>query len=331
MANNILLTNFDYIYDGILSTEVFIEPAVRAPMITDLFTVRTGIKYKEQLNISQQLGKILKGGQGCNQQVTGDPVNAFNRTLETCLMEVYLEQCSDVFEATIMGELSNNGISRYNLTGTEIGTLIETLFVEALQRELFRIFSFGDKTNGPNDYYNYCDGLWTRLFDGAASYEVTEINNNITTLSGSDAKGYFKALHEGAEIVLKQLPVNQRKFYVTGNVWEALMGYYEDNANSGGFVGREEDGVMRLRYRGVDIIPYYAWDDWIETDNLGNNTRILYTTPMNHVIGVEQASSQGQWEFWYDRDSRKNKVDASMKMGYNYVHGKLQAISYGNV
>jgi hypothetical protein len=131
--------------------------------------------------------------------------------------------------------------------------------------------------------------------------------------------------------VLKQLPADQKRFFVTGNVYESLMAYYENNANSGGFVEREEDGVMRLFYRGVPVIPLYAWDDWISTDNLGNNVRILYTTPENHVIGVQEAATIGNTRFWFDPNTNLNKIYSRFKLGYNYVFSKLQAVSYGNV
>ena len=329
MANNVVLTNIDYTYPGKLSEQVLIDPAINAPDIQSLFTVRTGIAYKEQLNTAAQLGKILKGGQGCNSVVTGDPVNITNRTLETCEWEFYLEQCADVFNSTILGEVARMGFDRWNLVGNQLGKVIESLVSDSLHSDLFRTLSFGDTSSG-DPYYNACDGLWTVLFAGAASYEVTAVNDNITTLSASDTAGYLLALFEGADILLKQLPANQKAFYVTGNVYEKLMQHYEDVAADGGFTQREENGVLQLRYRGIPVIHFYAWDNWIDVDNLGTNVRILYTTPANHVIGLEDGATSA-FDFWYDKADKYNKIRGSFKLGYNYVHNKLQAISYGNI
>lgn len=332
--SNIINPNYSYTYDGNLNTEVFIKPAVLHPDILQIFRVIPGIKYKQQLNIGFPLGKTVKGAQGCGDlSVTGDAVEIQNRELEVCRLEMYLEQCSDTFEATILGELLRSGVDAANLTGTQLGAIINGLIIDSLRREVFRIFSFGDTTSpaGPADYYNVCDGLWTRMFDGVASYDVTEVNGSISSLSATDAKNYLQALYTGAPIILKQIPAARKKFFVTGNVYEALMAYYENNANAGGFVVREENGVTMLRYRGIEVVGIYAWDDWIDTDNLGNNTRLLYTAPDNHVIGIEESRNQGRVQAWYDQNTKFNKFRGEFRLGYNYLHGGLQAISYGNV
>lgn len=329
--SNVLNPNFDYTYDGKLSTEVFIQPAVQNPDITSLFRVVPGINFKQQFNITTPLGKVMKGAQGCGVPVvTGDPVNIENRTVEVCDWEMYLEQCHDTFQATIMGELLRANVNEPDLVGTQLGSIIGGMVRDTISRDIFRIFSFGDTASG-DPYYNKCDGLWPKLIAGAASYDVTAVNTSISSLAAADIKTEFQNLWTGADIILKQLPNNQKNFYVTGNVYESLMGYYEGNANAGGFVTREENGVQQLFYRGVRVIPLYAWDNWIDTDNLGNNVRILYTTPMNHIIGVQEARTMGDTRFWYDPNTNYNKIRARFKLGYNYLHGKLQAISYGNV
>lgn len=327
---NITNTNFDYTYDGKLSLDVFIKPAVQNPMIQSLFTIRQGINFKEQLNLLSPLGKVMKGSQGCGTPVrTVDAINFTNRTLEVCAWEAYAEQCHDTFQGTIIGEMLNNNIREPELIGTRVGSLIQQILNDAIQRDIFRVFSFGDTSSG-DPYYNNCDGLWTRLIAGAASYDVSFIEA-ITSQAANDVKGYFKNLWEGAPIILKQIDESQKAFYTTGNMYESLMTYYENTANTGGFTQREENGKKVLQYRGIDIIPLYAWDNWIATDNLGNNSRILYTTKMNHIIGVQEANTMGNTRVWFDPDTNLNKYRARFKMGYNYVHGELQAYSIGNV
>lgn len=333
MANNVVLTNFDYTYPGQLATEVMYKPAVMNPDTMSLFRVRPGIKSKLQLHLINPLGKIVKGDQGCGtKSITGNSVNLTNRTLEVCTMETYLEQCADVFEGTVYEEALRSGVDINDLTGTQIEQIIRRLVTESLQREVFRIFSFGDTTSPAGDpsYYGMCDGLWSRLFAGEASYDVHK-EDTISSHTPATVQGYFQNLFEGAPIILKQIPASQKAFYVTGNIWEALMAAYESTTESGGFLVRTENGVTSMSYRGIPVIVFYAWDNWISTDNLGNNSRILYTTRENHVIGVEEASNQGRLKIYFDEDDEMLKIKAKFKLGYNYVHGELQAISYGNV
>lgn len=338
MANNVLTTNFNYTYDGDLSTEIFIKPAVMHPDTLQLFRVIDNVKYKRQLSRLNPFGKILKGRQGCGQPVvTGNGINVTNRTLETCKMEFYVEQCVDVFEATVLDNLTNSNINWYDLTNTELGTVIEGLIIEALQRDIFRVFSFGDTSSpaGPADYYNMCNGLWTRMFDGVLSYDVTGVDTSITTLNqtaGTRAIDYLQNLWTGAPRILKQERQTMKKFWVTGNVFENyVLNLQSVESAGGGFLQRTENGITRAFYQGIEVVPIWAWDEWIETDNLGNNTRILYSTTDNHVIGVEDASNQNSVDFWYDRQVRKNKLEGAPTLGYNYVHDELQAISYGDV
>jgi len=329
--SNVLNPNFDYTYDGKLSTEVFIQPAVQNPDITSLFRVVPGINYKQQFNITTPLGKVMKGEQGCGTPVvTGDPVTIENRTVEVCAWEMYLEQCHDTFQSTIMGELLRANVQEPDLVGTQLGNIIGGMVRDTIGRDIFRIFSFGDTSSG-DPYYNKCDGLWPKLFAGAASYAVTAVNTNITSLAADDIEGDFNDLWSGADIILKQMDNSQKNFYVTGNAWESLMRKYENITIAGGFTIRIEGGVRVLYYRGIKVIPLYAWDRWIDIDNLGNNVRILYTTPMNHIIGVQEPRTMGNTRFWYDPNTNYNKIRARFKLGYNYLHDKLQAISYGNV
>lgn len=331
----------DYTYNGQESNEIFYKQAVMYPDLMRVFRVMTNIPYKKQLNLLNPLGKILQGAQGCGTlQTTGDRINITNRTLETCPGEFYLEQCAEVFEQSIFDEFQPAGERWYNQLGTPMGNAVQRLIVETLGREIFRVASFGDTTSPAGDpsYYGWCDGMWTTLI-GNSNYEVTKVNDNITVLnqtSGTRALDYLRNLFTGAKIILKQVPNNQKRFFVTGNVWENLLQTYQDQSiSNGGLTSQTENGIDVLRFNGILVDPVYAWDDWIEADNLGNNTRILYTTPENHVFGLNNPVNNGTsatiMRQWFDPNTNLTKFFGRLHLGYNYVHGDLQAISYGNV
>ena len=334
---NVLNPNFDYTYDGTLSTQFFYDPIVQYPDLRSVFTVRR-VRYKEQLPIVAALGKVLKGAQGCGDlSTTGNAVNITNRTIETLPGEFYLEQCADTFEQTILDEAQRTGEAWYDMRGTPIGNAVQRQIVESVAQDVFRVMSFGDTTSPAGDpaYYGWADGLWTRIIDGTSSYAVTGVNTGITTLNQSDgtrALDYLRSLYEGADILLKQIDASRKRFFVTGNVYENLMTTYEDKAlDGGGLTARVENGVTTLMFRGIPVVPVYAWDNWIAADNLGNNTRILYTTPENHVVGLLREADQGNVRQWFDQNTNKVKFFGRMHVGYNWIHDELQAVSYGNV
>ena len=151
-------TNFNYTYDGKLSTEVFLNPALESPEIKSLFQVRRGIRFKEQINTAGPLDRFVLADNGnCNQAPQGDKVNITNRTIDMERLKYWLDQCADDFKGNIMNEALKTGKDINDLTGTEIDRLIQSLISQGLRNDLFRIFSFGDK-NSADVNYNQMNG-----------------------------------------------------------------------------------------------------------------------------------------------------------------------------
>lgn len=332
---NVLGTNFNYTYPGLLDTQVFVKPSIQTPEL-GMFRILTGIESKQQLNLLNPLSRGVKAYSGCGTRTeTGTGVSITNRTLEVTELESYYENCKDIFEQTIFETALRAGINRNDLTGTQIDNIITNLMIDSLRRDNFRIFSFGDTGSGDANY-SMLDGLWTRLIAGIADYEVKRIGGDISgALSAGDAIGLLQNHFEGAEIILKQTPNSEKAYLVTGSIFENLMASYEANVNGTErqfallTQGPEQrNGMPSLNYRGIPVIPVYAWDAAIEADSLGSPNRIIYTKIDNHVIGVNETSSLNQVDAWYDRDTRLYKIEAQYRMGYNYVHGDLTTISY---
>jgi antibiotic biosynthesis monooxygenase (ABM) superfamily enzyme len=62
---------------------------------------------------------------------------------------------------------------------------------------------------------------------------------------------------------------------------------------------------------------------------LGNASRIIYTTPDNHWIGVSQAADIDGINAWYEKKDRTYYIENQFKLGYQYAHCDLQVVSYG--
>ena len=60
MPDSIVGVDFDYTYNGRLSTEVMFKPSVNTPSIDALFSIRPGFKYKEQIPLVAPLENIIK-------------------------------------------------------------------------------------------------------------------------------------------------------------------------------------------------------------------------------------------------------------------------------
>ncbi len=333
MANVFTLDNLNYTYPGQISSEIFYKPSVMTPDFLKLFSVQTGINYKRQLQLATPLAKIVKADPGCGTITTAGTVDNPNRTLEVCDLFFRVEQCFDTFSEKWLVEELPSGIDKATL-GSFIENMIQKLIVDSLRRDNFRIFSFGDANDADTDY-NQCDGLWRRLIDGEATYEVDKVDA-ITVLNqtaGTRALDYLQNLYNGANVILKQIPKDEKIFAVTGNFYENLLTTWESTELKEGRLGLQQNQDGNFLFRGIEVLPIYSWDaDLADTANPFNavfDTGVIYTQKENHVVGVQKASDLGNMrQFYWDID-RKVYFEGTYKMGYNYTHGDLTAISYG--
>ena len=329
MANGIA-ENFDYTYTGDEALEFFIKPSVETPDVMQVFTPRV-VRDKAQLFLAPNMSKITKAHGGCTRTYS-DGVTLTNRTIETNLLQVLVEQCEDQFEDNFLITALNSGPDVSDISGTEIETLLNDLVTDGMRRDHFRLFSFGD-TNDADDDWNSTNGMWTRLIAGLSDYCVNQASTQLnSTLTSTLAKNVLQSLYEDADNTLKQIPAEQKKMFVTGNVFEAYLQYLETQNVSEGWKA-EVDGIVRAKYRGVEVVPIYAWDEALADTTcplFGQYTKLaIYTTPANHIIGVDKDQSGLKTRRWFSKDDAKYRIESAYRLGYNFIHCDLQIISIG--
>lgn len=347
MAQSIVGVDFDYTYNGKLSTELFFTPTVNTPAINTLFNIRPSFKYKEKISLVPMLENIVKKYASCGRSFT-DGIDITNTSLDITQLEVNMEWCKDDFEETLAGNILSeewlkSGVNEFNPEGTPIRGVIDELVLDGMRRDTFRILSFSD-TSDADTNWNQIEGLWPKLLanDGPGlSYcvQAPVIDLGTTALSAGQALSTLQTVYESSQIILKQMPNNMKYFAVTGTIFENLLASYEANVN-----GTERqftllqagpadaNGMPTLNYRGISIMPIYAWDDALNKP--GNplfgtiEHLVLYTTKANHAVGFDVASDAEKIEGWYERKDRKFYIEGFYRMGYNYIHCDLQTIAY---
>lgn len=337
MALSEVGVDFDYTYNGKLSTEVLFCPSIDTPALSDLFRIHPQLKYKEQISLLVPLTKIIKKYTTCGRTFT-DGIDIENVTLTLTQLEINMEWCKDDFEGLVGNilaeEFLKSGVDEFDPSGTEIARIIDQHVSDAARRDTFRIFSFGDDTDGDANW-NQLNGLWTRLIAASgtgAAYCVRRTSDLAGVLAAGAALIALEAAYTGSAIVLKQMPNNMKYFAVTGSVFENLMASYEANTN-----GTERqfslltDGQNNLSYRGIPIIPIYSWDNSLEDPTcplFGRTNLILYTTRENHAVGVDVETDQEAISGFYDRTERKYFIEGFQRLGYQFICCDLQTIAY---
>lgn len=330
----ISLTNFNYTFPGEIVEDIMFKPLVATVGIAEYASVHPNVKFKKQLTLSTHKTKLLKKYSGCGTRTLtgGAPVDIYNRTLETFEAEMYDEQCKDTFEGTFLGEFLP---AEYD--ANTLGEAIRNYMVQTLTPGIsndMRRQAWGASAASPSADYDLFDGWFTLFINNPA--DIVRVDN-ITVLDqnvGTRTLDYLRNLTEGADPILKQVPMNEKVILVSGNHYENLMTTLEDSSmNGGGLIGRVENGVTELYFRGIKVVAMYDWDtmfDDVDFPHAGvMNNAIVYTLKENLAFAIDSDTESYSIGSWYDRNERLMKFEAQLRYGVNYVFGGLSTWSYG--
>lgn len=347
-----------YTFPGNLPTELFRKPTIGTPALSDIFTIRQGIRTDEYLILVANLEKILKAATGCNPTYT--TAGTFSdRKISVGKFEVNQSWCKSDFIATASvltndPKIVENGLDGYDLKG-EVRRVWMEEQIDAIRRDIFRILFFGNDASGNADY-NVIDGVLVKLYDAFANYCVKRVGNDLpntwnSLLTTDQAYNALKALHTKSSVILKQIPPNEKVFWVTGSMYENLLESYESKTNGatemqfkmildgvsmgvGTQIVKSPDGGPTLTYRGIPVIPLYLLDNYLEdsANPFYNSLRhfAIYTTSgkskyANLVLGTESASDLDRIEMFYDQRTKTTYSQYESRFGTNFIQCDLTA------
>lgn len=330
-----------FTFDGNLPTEIFMQPSIGTPAISDIFNIRQGIRTDEYLIIGTPLSKILKSSQGCAPTYTASGTLS-DRKLSVAKFEINHEWCKSDWEATA-NQLTNDptwmadGLSGFEPTAKLRSLLFDSL-LDSVRRDIIRIAFFANDAAGSADY-NMIEGLFVKMYDANASYCVKRVGNSLgnaatTVLTAGEALAALQATHEGAAIILKQIPNSEKVLWVTGAVYENYLKTLETQTGSEGSFRILQDGTTQLFFRGIEVKPlWFADNDLVDSANPWyNNLKnfVIYTTKgtsryANLVLGVENAADLNRIEGGYDFKEKTYYMQSAMRFGVNFINCDLIA------
>lgn len=343
IINSMYTPNFSYTYPGKLNTELITPPQINTPAISDFATVVQGVRCGQYMNLMQPLSRVLtKGTADCTPTYT-QAGEITDRKLDTGLFEINLEWCKKEFQAVcnVLGDsnLIGDGLDGYEL-GNTLRSKIFEMILEQARQDIWKVLLFGDNSlgSGSTNVFSTIDGVWVKFLDEFSSYCVKPISNAFpnqhnSVLAADQARDVLRLMWGNSDILLKQIPDNQKKMWVTGSVWENYYDSVINNCCVEGSWRASQDGLGRLYYRGIELVPLWIADQSLEndTDNpFYDEIRhfIIYTTPMNHMFGVERAADLNNLEMCYDCRTKTTLIQGEMRFGYNFQFCKLQSIAY---
>lgn len=337
-----------YTYPGILSTELIQKPKIDTPAISDMFTVRPGIRAGEQLNLVQPLTRVLQKGTADCEPTYTQSGSITGRTITTGLFEINQSWCKKEFQGllsnyNVLGDdkgLVGDGLSGYELGG-RLRTVILDETTEQGRQDVWKVALFGNDSlgAGSTNVFSTIDGLWTNYLDGFSSYCIKPVTNALpnqhnSTLAANQARDTFRLMWKNSSILLKQfIAAGRATLWVTGSMWENYLDSLEDNCCVEGSWRLQQDGTKTLYYRGVQVMPLWIADLTLENDtdnpyyDLLRHFAIL-SIKENNIFGVENMSDLNNLEICYSCEKKTTFIQGEMRFGTQYIQCDLTTIAY---
>jgi hypothetical protein len=317
-------------YGGKETMDVLIKPSFLDPTLSSIFRIRTDIKSTEKMYQLNPLSYLTQAYTSCGLPDPSSGVNITQRTLTTAALQIHTEECADVFTNTIFENWKKSGNDVNDLTGTEAAKIIEQITMNAAVRDAYRIACFGD-TDISDTRYTMLDGMWKLIFDNVESYCIDRVEYLTDgTLSAGNALTYLTNLYNNCDNVLASIAESEKHFLVTTQIYNNLLASYESAA---GYTELQfenlTNGQKLVKFRGIEVVPQRSWSTYINSDfSNAQPHRIVYTTKDNWVLGVEKESDMTTFRNWYSQDDDVYRTLLRYRMGVQFVHCDLTAVSY---
>ena len=248
----------------------------------------------------------------------------------------------EAIESTVTGAVktaTSEKVVVYLAAAVSTGNAVSGKFYYAKSAtETITVVSGGNITPGvPVKYFNLINGFWKQLLTHITTHQEQHVsiseNAGATyaaqALSKTNVQGYLESLVFNAPVELRQQE---------GLIIPCTQSFYDAYAKSLQGLGLETlltnltDGIKTLTYNGIPLLALPIWDKNIHSyENngirLNKPHRAVLTTKNLLAIGTEDIAAFGDLDVWYDRDSRKVKIESMGNGDAKYLNLALFTIA----
>ena len=317
-------------YSGANLNEIFYEPVFRSDDIMRNYRVIPNVKHVMNVYTSAALTKIVRTQDGCNDAEAGT-FNVDDKVLTAGRCRVALSQCSDEFYGTYIEEMYRSGVDVNNIEGTQLADAIVNRAVTGIASDVVRL-AWGADTDittpaATAAAYDLMDG-WMKLM---AAEDVIEFAGTEAAPTAADAIGLIRNVYDQAPAALQQVAAGDKKMFVTPKIFNAYLANLEGSSADLAIVN-QVDGMRRVMFRGVELVPMYEWDTILADYNpaLFNtvagddvNNGVCYCAVENLIIGSDVTDPEGSFKVFYDDLEEKMFFRGYFKLGVQYLYSSL--------
>jgi hypothetical protein len=349
---NIAVDGLAGVYEGKFASKILLEPMFTSDDIMGNYRIYPNVKYKQNLMLAPKLQGITAVNDACGANAcTPTGFTIAPKVITTTNTSVKQEQCWTEFKDDVIVESYRAGVDMADLSGTELADSIINRTRDGIKHDLVRNMWAGDSGAAVADcsYKSMGDGLWEALSVGTAIDSGTNLREVTSSITGTaplttvgaaippaDADLLLQTVFDTAPAELQQVPASQKRMFVTPNIYNAYYGSLTTIANTGAVdYGHSEaqSGVNyeRLRYRGVELVCMYEWDEALsaltgvdlpplfQTAAAAASTQgCIYGAKDNFFIGTDVSAPENELKMFYDEVTEKMYIRSAFTMGFQY-------------
>jgi len=314
--------------------DIFLQPTITDESIRNTFRVISNLHAgKVNLGLMEQLDKITRKAQHCNPQYPGK-FSLSERTIEVKYAQGGIEWCYEELVNTHYDYLAPLYTTQGNpQIRRELLNLIFTQLSIAARRDMERVAWFGDSNSTDADY-NWADGIWTRLQPVILDGTIGNVTNTLTgvDLTPTQAFNFLRDVYRDAPAELRQIAANDKRIYISGNMWLKIIDYLEDNALTNGLINvfNEPQAGIAATYRGVPVIVQDRWDQIQSADFGQDNANYILYTPLNNLVLATDmtptANGNASFSQYLEPRTKVLYVDYKYVIDTNFVFPQLISV-----
>ena len=304
------------------------------------FNVREDVVVKEKMYLASMQENITRKRLTCAEKTNSGAFKLREKFLNPSNLQIWDQICGEDFGGKVTELARTKGYDINNLEGTEIQTLISTLYSGVWKRDMLAIAQFGDTaldavTPGPllaqNQTLVTMDGIWKQIFAAVAllAGDPDKITRAVTVPGGALAANFTRdiflpGLYFGQSEIMKQVDNSEKKFVVAGalydNYLQSLMSTPAINAS----FQILQDGQTRLSYNGMEVIANRMIDQ--KTVTLKNRGYLIVQGGVQ--VGTDTQQETQVMKTWYSQDTDLNNVQIRYKLAVNFIDGDALVVGY---
>lgn len=344
MAAKLDFTNFNFDEQQLRSVkELLYDEVIKSPEIAQLYTVYNGIVFDKEVGFVGKGGLVGVANQGCEPTPQAWNIGTRKIVWEPKSWEILIAECASDLEAVAAVHSLRTGVRHYDFTETDYMAIVLEVLGNSVKDFITRIVWFGDEdaanivlaqdgtiasgeiTAGVSTgYFTLLNGLFKQMETQVVTNPKQLVSITANTgashaaqaLDADDVQAILNGLVYNAPIELRS---RKEKFILcTQSVYDAYEQSISGTALESAYRNMV-DGVVRLTFHGIPLVAMPKWDEIIVAYyNSGSKTinphRAVFTSKDFLALGVDDENGLGTLETWYDRDSRKVKVEAMGKI-----------------